>query len=206
VAKSWLGAWLLLAPKTAPAQEALQSSLAGDAAAEAKRIQLSSQPYTVKTGDLRLLLVPSLGLDWNDNIGITQASPQADFILRPMLHLAANYPLTQDNWFTLNADVGYDDYLQHSEYSGPRLLSGSELAFDFYVKDFHINLHDRSKFTEDAAGVAAIAATGRFGGLDNSLGPEVTWDLQDVVLTLIPSPKLFPAERSGPPKRSAARR
>ena len=184
MAEWWLGASLLLAVKTAPAQDALQNSLAGDATAEARRLQLASQPYTVKTGDLKLLVVPSLGLDWNDNVNLSQTSPQEDFILRPLLNLGASYPLTKGNWFQLNAGVGYDEYLQHSEYSGPRLLSGSALSFDFYVKDFWINVHDRSQFTEDSAGVAAVAGSGRYGGFDNFLGPEVTWDLRGVVLTL----------------------
>ena len=192
VARSCLGASLLLAVKTAPAQQALQNSLAGDAAAEARRAMLSSQQYTLKTGDLKLLVTPSFNLSWNDNINVSQTSPQEDVILEPMLLLRASYPLTQDNWVTLRAGAGYDEYLEHSQYSGPRLLSGSELSFDFYVKDFWINLHDRSSFTEDSGGVAAVAGSGPhggpngglYGGLNNTVGPTVTWDLRAVVLTL----------------------
>ena len=58
----------LLFPLASPAQEALTYSLAGQAAAEARRNQTQNQPYTVKSGDFRLLVTPSLGLDYNSNV------------------------------------------------------------------------------------------------------------------------------------------
>ena len=41
-----------------------------------------------------------------------------------------------------------------------------------------------SRYTQDSAGQGAVAATGNYGGLDNFAGVSVTWDLEDVVLTL----------------------
>ena len=88
---TWLTPWLavstLLAARLATAQEALRDSLAGDAAAEARQIQLESLPYTFKSGDFRLLVVPSLGLDWNDNINCSKTDPEQDFILSPLVQL-----------------------------------------------------------------------------------------------------------------------
>ena len=49
----WLAASTLLAARLAAGQEALRTSLAGDAAAEARRLQLQSLPYTVKLGDFK---------------------------------------------------------------------------------------------------------------------------------------------------------
>jgi hypothetical protein len=80
--------------------------------------------------------------------------------------------------------LGYDFYLEHPNYSGVRVLSGSVLSFDTYVKDFRINVHDRFQYTQDSAGQAAVAASGIYGGLDNFAGVFVTWDLEDVVLSL----------------------
>ena len=71
-----LVAFISLASLPALAQEALRDSLAGDAAAEARKIQLESLPYTIKSGDFRLLVVPSLGLDWNDNVNISKTDPE----------------------------------------------------------------------------------------------------------------------------------
>lgn len=173
----------ILSVRTVPAQEALRNSLAGNAAAEARSRQTESLPYTVKMGDFRLLLTPSLGLDWNDNINISGGSSQEDFILRPLLRLNASYPITRHNLLRLNLGVGYDHYFNHDQYSGFRLQSGSEISFDTYVKDFWFNFHDRFEYTQDSAGHSAVANSGRYGGFDNTVGLTATWDLQDLVLT-----------------------
>jgi len=180
----WLTASMLAAVALAPAQDALRNSLAGDAAAEAQRRGEVETPYTIKQGDFRMLMTPSLELDWNDNINLVSSGALSDFIVRPMLGLNLSYPLTYRNVLRLNTTIGYDIYLEHPNYSGVRVLSGSMLSFDTYIKDFRINVHDRFQYTQDSAGQAAVAATGTYGGLDNFAGVSVTWDLEDVVLTL----------------------
>lgn len=182
----WLAALMLLAARLATAQEALRTSLAGDAAAEARHLQLQSLPYTVKSGDFRLLVTPSLELDWNDNINLSRTNNQADFILRPLIALDASYPLGAYNLLNLSVDVGYDKYINHDEFSQWRLDSGSELSFDVYVKDFWINFHDRFQYSQDPAQQAAVAGTGSgsYGTFQNTAGLSGTWDLEDVTLTL----------------------
>jgi hypothetical protein len=182
----WLAALMLLAARLATAQEALRNSLAGDAAAEARNLQLQSLPYTVKSGDFKLLVTPSLELDWNDNITLSRDNAEADFILRPLVTLNASYPLGAYNLLNLSVAFGYDKYLIHDAYSQLRLNSGSELSFDVYVKDFWINFHDRFQYSQDPSQEAAVAGTGSgsYGTFQNTAGLSGTWDLQDVTLTL----------------------
>ena len=177
---------MLLAARPATAQEALRSSLAGDAAAEARNLQLQSLLYTVKWGDFKLLVTPSLELDWNDNINLSKDNTEADFILRPLVALNASYPIGAYNLLNLSVAFGYDEYLIHNGYSQWRLNSGSELSFDVYVKDFWINFHDRPQYSQDPAQVAAVAGTGSgsYGTFQNTAGLSGTWDLEDVTLTL----------------------
>jgi hypothetical protein len=181
----WLAASILLATaRLATAQEALRTSLAGDAAAEARHIQSESIPYTFKSGDFRLLVTPSLALDWNDNINLSRDNTESDFILRPLVALNASYPIGTHNLLNLSVDFGYDKYINHNEFSQWRLDSGSELSFDVYVKDFWINFHDRFQYSQDAAQEAAVAGTGSYGTFQNTAGLSGTWDLEDIVLTL----------------------
>jgi len=179
-----LAALMLLAARLATAQEALRTSLAGDAAAEARHLQLQSLPYTVKSGDFRLLVTPSLELDWNDNINLSRDNAEADFILRPLVALNASYPLGTYNLLNLSVAFGYDKYINHDEFSQWRLDSGSEFSFDVYVKDFWINFHDRPQYSQDPAQQAAVAGTGSYGTFQNTAGLSGTWDLEDVTLTL----------------------
>jgi hypothetical protein len=173
----------LLAASPAPAQEALRDSLAGDAAAEARKIQMESLPYTFKSGDFKLLVVPSLGLSWNDNVNISKTNAQQDFILSPLVQLTASYPITQNNVLSLNVGVGYEKYFDHDEYSTWLLQSGTELSFDIYVKDFWINLHDRVNYVQDTATQPALSGTANYATLNNTAGLSVTWDLYKLTLS-----------------------
>jgi len=70
VGRQWIMAFMLLATFSASAQEALQNSLAGEAAAGARTQQMQSTDYTFKDGDFQMLVLPSMGFEWNDNINL----------------------------------------------------------------------------------------------------------------------------------------
>ncbi len=165
------------------AQEGVQNLRALDTARDQRRDQMALQDYTFKRGDFRLLATPSLGLDWNDNIRLSDLNKQSDVIARPMLRLGATYPLTQVNLLTLNLGVGYDHYFDHDELSGFRVQSGSALSFDIFVKDFAINLHDQLSYTRDSSQEAAVANTADYGKFQNTVGVSVSWLLRKATLT-----------------------
>lgn len=173
----WGPSLLLLLTSTLPAQEALQNLRAADAERNQRREQFSSQAYTVKSGDFRLLVTPSLGVDYNDNVRNSDASRSGDVIVRPMVNLVASYPLTQNNLLALNLGLGYDWYLDHDELSALRLQSGSALSFDMFVRDFAFNLHDRVSYARDSSQQSYVADTADFGNFQNTAGLSATWML-----------------------------
>jgi len=169
---------------TASAQEALRQSLAGEAAAASRRRQQENQPYSLKSGDLKLLIEPSLSADWLDDIYLSDKDKESDVIISPMLRLNATYPLTDVNALNVSVAVGYDFYADHDEWNVFRLEPGSELSFDFFIKDLRINLHERFSYVQDPAQEAAVANAVRYGGFYNAVGITGIGDLKDVVLTL----------------------
>ena len=179
-----LAASVLLITPPLQAQEAQHSSLAGDAAAEQRHLELENQPYTFKKGDFRLLLTPSLELDYNDNINIAHDNALDDFILRPFLQLDATYPVSQRNLLQIDVGIGYDWYINHNDYSGLRLNSGSQVAFDIFVKDFRFDLHDRLEYSGDSAGQPSIAGNSRYEYFQNTAGLTVDWELKDLIFIL----------------------
>jgi hypothetical protein len=180
----WLVAAVLQSPASASAQEALRNAVAAQAAAETPKINLETMPYTLKSGDFRLLVTPSLEMDWNDNINLSSSNPQQDFILDPTVQLAASYPITQVNLLRLDVGVGYNEYLEHDQYSNWQVTSGSQLSFDTYIKEFLINLHDRFSYSEDAAAQAVVAGTGAYGSANNVAGVSGTWNPNGVNMSL----------------------
>jgi hypothetical protein len=174
---------ILATPIKTTAQEALRHSMAGAAAAESRRLNLESRAYTFKAGDFRLLASTSLGLDYSDNVRLRQATQEDDFIIRPGLSLSGSYPLTTRNLLSLNVAGGYMKYIDHNDLSRWFVQSGSEIAFDIFIRDFWINLHNRFAFTQQAAEEPAIAGTGNYGRFQNTAGISATWDLRDLTLS-----------------------
>ena len=179
-----LPASVILMAQLGFAQDALRYSMAGDVAAQQQKVAQENLPYTFKSGDFRLLVTPSLELDWNDNVNISEHNAQSDEILKPMLRLDGSYPISDRNLLSIDVGIGYDYYFEHPHYSGLRAQSGSQVAFDVFVGDFKIDFHDRFSFEQDPAGYAALYGTAEFDNLQNLAGLSVDWDLQDLVLTL----------------------
>ena len=167
------------------AQEALRNSLAGDAAAEAGRLRPEAQQYNYKLGDFRLMVTPSVALEWNDNLYLVQEHAQDDFILRPTMGVAASYPVTQRNLLRLDVSIGYNEYFRHHDLSALYIGANSGLSFDLFVKDWRFNLHDW--FNYSVAGTqqrGEVAGTGNYSLFQNTAGLAGTWDLEDLVPTL----------------------
>jgi len=180
-----MAALIFLAALTAPAQEALHNSQAGDAAADSRARQMQSPDYTFKKGDFQMLVLPSLGFDWNDNINLSKTNVMDDFIIKPAVGITASYPLSQRNLLYLDITIGYDRYLNHPNLSALDLnsSSGTGLSFDVGVKDVTLNFHDWISYSQDAAQTATVANTPSYGTFQNTLGLSGTWDLNQVTLT-----------------------
>jgi hypothetical protein len=174
----------LQSPLGASAQQAILNTLAAQAATSIHPIDLEALPYTIKSGDFRFLVTPSLEMEWNDNINLSRTDALQDFILRPLLQIDANYPITQVNLLRLSVGVGYDEYLEHSEYSNWRVISGSQLSFDSYIKDILIDVHDRFSFVQDGAAQAVYAGTGNYALGNNVVGLTGTWNVENLNIIL----------------------
>src|SRR3954469_18329210 len=93
----------LFAVVTARAQDAIRPSLAGEAAAEARRQSIDNIPYNLQVGAIKFRFSATLGVEYNDNINLAEdgsilanlpggplmlaTTPQSDFIIHPSVNL-----------------------------------------------------------------------------------------------------------------------
>ncbi len=184
------------------AQDAIRPSLAGEAAAEARRQSIDEIPYNLQAGPWKLRFSATLGVEYNDNVNLsedgsaivrTAAGPvlvtseqQSDFIIHPQINVNALWPITQLNTFKLDLGLGYAFYLEHSEYDTNSLLisPGSQLAFDIFVGDFRINFHDRFSVEQDPVEEIGLSNVANYGHFENTVGVSVLWDLNAAVATI----------------------
>lgn len=171
---------------TAWAQDAVRPSLAGEAASEARRQDIDRLPYNLMAGPVRFRVSATMGVEYNDNINYAEVNKQEDVILHPQINLNGVWPITQINTLTLDIGLGYSFYLDHSDANTNGILISpqSQIAFDIFVGDFRINLHDRFSVQQDPIAEPAISNSVDYGRFENTGGVSVLWDLNKIVLTL----------------------
>jgi len=180
----FLLALLFLAPALR-AQDAFRPSLAGEAAAEARRQSIESIPYNLLLGPVRFLFSTTVGVEYNDNINLAETDKQDDVIIRPQFNIDAIWPVTQLNTLKLDLGLGYSFYINHpnADTNGVIIAPGSQLSFDIFVQDFRINVHDRFSLQQDPVAEAQLSNVVDYGRFENTIGASVLWDLNKVVLT-----------------------
>ena len=94
------------------------------------------------------------------------------------------WPVTQLNTLRFDLGIGYSFYLDHSDANTDSVLIApkSQLAFDIFVGDFRINLHDRFQLQQDPIQVGALSNVSDYGRFENTAGLSVLWDLNKVLL------------------------
>ena len=167
------------------AQEAVRPSLAGEAAAEARRQSIEQIPYNLLLGPVRFRFSVTTGVEYNDNINLAETDKQDDLIFRPQLNIDAIWPVTQLNTLRLDLGFGYAFYINHpnADTNGVLISPGSQLAFDIFVQDFRINFHDRFSLQQDPVAQIQLSNVVDYGRFENTAGVSVLWDLNKAVLT-----------------------
>jgi hypothetical protein len=177
---------LLCATPVARSQDAVRPSLAGEAAAEARRQDIEHIPYNLMAGPIRFRISATVGAEYNDNINLAETNEQDDVIIRPQLTIDAIWPVTQLNTLRLDLGLSYAFYIDHSEANtnGVLIAPGSQLAFDIFVGDFRINFHDRPSLEQDPVAEPALSNVVDYGRFQNTAGVSILWDMNKALLTL----------------------
>jgi Putative beta-barrel porin 2 len=177
---------LLCAASIARAQDAIRPSLAGETSAAARSQSLDRIPYNLMVGPVRFRFSATAGVEWNDNINLSEKDTKEDFIFTPQANIDAIWPITQLNTLKLDLGIGHNFYLDHSENDTNSILisPGSQLAFDIFVGDFRINIHDRFSLQQDPIAEIGLSNVSDYGRFENYAGVNVLWDLNKAIATL----------------------
>ena len=158
--------------------------MAGDmAAAQNKQAQSSIGYYNLRWGPVALRCSGSEATEYDDNIR-NSGTGGGDLIFRPSLNAQLTWPVTEWNTLNVNVGGGYSFYAQHSELNQINLNPGTGLAFDLYIKDWVVNLHDRVTVTEYSYENPTTRGNQNSEFLQNDAGVSGLWDLNQAVVNV----------------------
>jgi len=172
----------LFAPKGA-AQESIRPSLTGASASTLR--QASTQgDYNLKLGPVLVDLSSSVEIEGNDNINIAETGRKADLIIRPSIDAHTTWQITRVNALHLDIGLAYAKYLNNSSVDTKNILiaPNSQLAFDIFIGDFKINIHDQFAILQNPIDDISVSNVAKFDRFQNSAGFSVLWDLNDIKL------------------------
>jgi hypothetical protein len=141
------------------------------------------QHYNLAVGPVRFNVAAGVGLEYNDNINLSDHDRQSDFIFRPSLNVDAVWQLSEMNTLRFSMGVSYAKYFQHTEYDSRGVLfsPNSELAMTIMVGQVAITLRDRFSYQEDPYAIPTISNTAVFRRYENQVGAQADWDMNSLV-------------------------
>ncbi len=166
------------------AQEALNEFAEVDRGRLARKQAIDRNLYNLKAGPVLMRFDALMGFEFNDNPQLEEHPREVDFAFRPELDMAALWALSARNALSLNLGVGYVKYVNNTDLDHVLIAPRSEIALDIYTGDFAINVHERVSQTQDPVRDPTVSGTGDFGGLENTVGTRVDWDLNKLVLSV----------------------
>jgi hypothetical protein len=145
-----------------------------------------AKPYNLKVGPVALSAFAGLGVEFIDNLNLTNTDKASDIILRPTLGIQGVWQVTKLNNLELRTTLGYTKYLDHPDLDSQSTLISpdSEIRLNVYVGDVKIILHEQFALEEDPVASGAPSGVAKLGRFTNTIGVTALWDMNDVVWSL----------------------
>jgi len=139
--------------------------------------------YNLAVGPLRVNVAAGVGLEFNDNINLSDHDRQSDMIFRPSLNLDTVWALSDLNTLRFSLGLSYAKYFQHPEYDtrGVLFSPNSELALTVVAGQVTITARDRFSYEEDPYAIPTVSNTATFRRYENLAAIQADWDASPII-------------------------
>lgn len=167
-------------------QESVRPSQSGLTASELRKPVATPQNYNLKLGPVIFDAGASVGFEYTDNVGISERDRESDFSFRPQVNLGLYWQATRYNTLRLTIGLGYAKYFNTSEADSTAILvdPGSEIAFDIYIANWRVSLHNRLAVLQNPVDDLALSNVARYDRIQNSIGITAVGDYNDLKVVL----------------------
>jgi hypothetical protein len=176
---------LLLAPSLARAQDDYFRDLESPREI-APVVQLNPEQdtkYNLAVGPVRVNIAAGVGVEFNDNVNLSDHDRQSDIIFRPSLDVDSVWQLSEMNTLRFSIGLSYAKYFDHTQYDtrGVLFSPNSELALTALVGQVTLTARDRFSYQEDPYAIPTISNTAVFRRYENLAGLQADWDMNPLV-------------------------
>jgi hypothetical protein len=108
--------------------------------------------YNLKLGNMTARFGANVQVELNDNINLSERSPQADLSIGPQVTVGFLLPLTKHHLVQLDLSGGYRYYLRNGAASSINIAPNTHLDYTIYIEGVRVTLHDRFSIQVDPVG------------------------------------------------------
>jgi len=139
------------------------------------------EDYNFRIGNVDFVLAAGIGVEFNDNIMLSDHDRLSDIILRPSLDLEGVWRISENNRIRFGVGLSYAKYLDHDEFDSDSVLISPTSAIAWTLKSgaFTITLHERFSYQEDPFDLPLLSNVATFGRWENQAGIQVDWDANE---------------------------
>ena len=139
--------------------------------------------YNFAIGPIHFGIAAGVGIEFNDNITLSEKNRESDFIFRPVVNLDAEWRISDLNTLRFNIGASYAKYFDHSEFDSKGLLlsPNSELALTFFVGSLKFTVRDRFSYQEDAYDVPQLSNVAVYRRYENQAGIQMDWAVNQAI-------------------------
>ena len=141
----------------------------------------SDDIYNFRLGNVDFVVAAGLGLEFNDNINLSEHDRLSDMILRPELDIEGIWRTSESSRLRFGVGLSYAKYLSHSEYDSESVLISPTSALAWTLKSgaFTITLRERLSYQEDPFEQPQLSGIANYGRWENQAGIQVDWEVND---------------------------
>ncbi len=141
------------------------------------------EKYNLMIGPVRFSAAVGVGLEWNDNITLSDNDRKSDFIFRPSLNIDANWQISSLNTLRFSIGASYAKYFKHSEFDSRSLLlsPNTEIAFTVHVGEVAITIRDRFSYQEDPFDLPVLSGVANYRRFENLAGIQADWSATESI-------------------------
>ena len=141
----------------------------------------SDDTYNFRLGNVDFVVAAGLGLEFNDNINLSETDRLADLILRPELDIEGIWRTSESSRLRFGVGLSYAKYVSNPEFDSDSVLISptSALAWTLRTGAFTITLRERLSYQEDPFDQPQISGIANYGRWENQAGIQVDWEAND---------------------------
>jgi opacity protein-like surface antigen len=132
--------------------------------------------YNLRLGNLDFAFAFGLGVEGNDNIDLSEHNRRSDIIFRPEFDIEGLWRISENNKIRFGVSLGYEKYLDHSEFDSKSLLISPNSAITWSIRNGTVTytIRERLSYQEDPFD-QPILNVATYRRWENQAGLEVDW-------------------------------